>query len=187
MTALLKTLGGGIAGAGLLFTVQAGEVQSVAVKHSDGRYSLKLSMWIDGDPVAVRRIATDYRQLDRISSIVIESCLLEKRDDNSQRRKIVTNACVWLFCLKTTLVEDVFEPTPDIIMTTIVPEYSDYSYGQMRWQILPHAEGTLIHFTGVVDPDFWVPPIIGPWLIKQKMRSEAEKTIQAIERLAHDD
>jgi hypothetical protein len=34
-----------------------------------------------------------------------------------------------------------------------------------------------------LEPAFWIPPLIGPYLIKQKMMSEAKKTIKRIEEL----
>jgi hypothetical protein len=33
-------------------------------------------------------------------------------------------------------------------------------------------------------PAFWIPPVIGPWLIKKKMMEEGRVTIERIEELA---
>ena len=35
-----------------------------------------------------------------------------------------------------------------------------------------------------MEPDFWVPPLIGPWVIKRTMREQAITTSEGIERLA---
>jgi hypothetical protein len=36
-----------------------------------------------------------------------------------------------------------------------------------------------------VEPDFWIPPFIGPWLIERKLRSETLETVRNLERLAN--
>jgi hypothetical protein len=35
-----------------------------------------------------------------------------------------------------------------------------------------------------VVPSFWIPPVIGPWVIKRKMLEEGRETILRIEALA---
>jgi hypothetical protein len=35
-----------------------------------------------------------------------------------------------------------------------------------------------------VEPDFWIPPLIGPWLIKRKLLSETLETVDNLEQLA---
>ena len=41
-----------------------------------------------------------------------------------------------------------------------------------------------MRFRYVMEPDFWIPPIIGPLLIKRSLLREAEYTIDRIEALA---
>jgi hypothetical protein len=36
----------------------------------------------------------------------------------------------------------------------------------------------------VVEPDFWVPPVIGPWVLKRELRAGGERALYRIERLA---
>lgn len=188
MTVWLLNVAGGLIAASLGIPAQAGEVRSVEVTQSGDQYNLDVVMQVASEPAVVWAIVTDYAQLDRISPIIIESQLLESRHDNSQRRKLITDSCVWFFCVKATMVEDIIESGEGTIMATIVPEYSDYSYGQSEWQVRPQpGGGTRMHYRGTLDPDYWIPPLIGPWLIERKLRSEAEQMIRSIERLSHAD
>ena len=45
-------------------------------------------------------------------------------------------------------------------------------------------EGSRLIFFAALTPDFWVPPLIGPYIIKKKMREEAVETVLGLERLA---
>ena len=40
---------------------------------------------------------------------------------------------------------------------------------------------TELQFTETFEPDFWVPPVIGPWLIQRKLVSEVAETVMYIE------
>lgn len=172
-----------LVGAGLWPVLgQAGSVESAEVAYADGRYQLDLSMRIDSAPEVVYALVTDYARLDQISKTIIESAVLDH--DAGLRRRLVTQTCVWFFCFTATLVEDVVESEPHHeIITTVVPELSDYRYGRTRWRITPDNGGTRIDFMALLEPDFWIPPLIGPWLMKQTMREEAERTVLKIEQL----
>lgn len=162
-------------------SASAGEVKSAQVKYNDGRYELDLSMYIDSAPAAVYDLVTDYARLDRVSKTIIESELLEQAD--GLRRRLVTHTCIWFFCFTATMVEDVVEFADGEILTTIVPALSDYRYGRSSWRVSPLDQGTLVQFRCTLEPDFWIPPLIGPWLMKQEMREEAERTVHKIEHL----
>ena len=174
---------------GLLLAVHApasiaGVVEHAAVDQADGRYSLDLVMRIDSEPAAVYELVTNYAGLERISDTIIESEVITAAA--GIRRRLVTETCIWFYCFKATMVEDVRETDDRAILTTIVPTQSDYRYGESRWQVSAAETGTRIHYTTTLEPDFWVPPVIGPWLMKQKMQSEAKRTLLAIERLTRD-
>lgn len=159
----------------------SGEVKFSQVEYNAGRYELDLSMYIDSDPAAVYDLVTDYARLDRISDTIVESELLKEAD--GLRRRLVTDTCIWFFCFTATMVEDVVEFESREILTTIVPALSDYRYGRSTWRVSPVDQGTLVQFRCTLEPDFWIPPLIGTWLIKEKMREEAERTVHKIEQL----
>lgn len=170
--------------------VQAGAVEAAEVTHKAGRYSLDLTMRIDSDPQAVHDLVTDYERLERISDTIIESSLLDTSESEGPRRRLVMRLCILFFCFTSTMVEDVVEKTDGTvgtIVTTIVPAQSDYRYGQSEWSITAAEPGTRIYYRTTLEPDFWIPPLIGTWLMKKKMRSEAKRTILNLERLASND
>ena len=41
-------------------------------------------------------------------------------------------------------------------------------------------------FRAEIEPAFWVPPVIGPYLIARELRAQARTTAEAIERLGAD-
>ena len=173
---------------GISIVARSGEIEAARVTQQDGEYQVHLSVKVSGDQLTIYKITTDYDQLARLSDIIIESGLVERIDQDGNkivRRRLLTKTCLILFCFVATLVEDITESGDGIIKTTIIPEESNFLYGDATWQVLESDEPyTLIIFNSRFKPDFWVPPLVGPLLIKKMVLDETKKTITNIEKIA---
>ena len=67
------------------------------------------------------------------------------------------------------------------IEASILPEQSDFRYGHAVWQLEADGADTLMHFTAQLEPSFWVPPLIGPWLFENKIVGELLESATTIE------
>ena len=165
----------------------AGTVRSADVEYADGVYSLGIDVTIDGKVDAVYALVTDYDRLKELSDIFVDTALISPPGVEPKRRRLVSRACVLFFCYEATMVEDVREIGRKTILTTVVPEKSDFSYGKSRWEVTAvDPDHSRIRFSYEIQPDFWVPPLIGPYLIKRKLMAVAKQTISRIEILAKD-
>ena len=172
----------------LLFStpVFAGEVQQAAVSHKDGVYTLELDVVVSSAFEAVHAIVTDYDQLHLISEVLIETSLLSEPNAEIKRRKLVVRTCILIFCFTAIMVEDVWE-TDNTITTKIIPEDSDYKYGKTVWTVdVVDEQRSRIKLYCELEPDFWIPPFVGPYLMKKTMLREAKKTVLRIEELTSD-
>jgi len=173
---------------GTVMVVHAGEIQYARVEQAEGEYSVDISVKVVGDRDTIYRIATDYKQLTRLSDLILDSGLVHRVGPDGVpvvRRRLLTKSCVLRLCFKATLIEDVWEPAGGVIKTVFIPEQSDFVYGEAVWQI--HRiddENTMINFYSKFRPDFWVPPLIGPLVIKRMMLDATEQSIHNIETLA---
>ena len=57
-------------------------------------------------------------------------------------------------------------------------------FGQARWRLENSSGDTRLLFEARIRPAFWVPPLIGPWVIGRVLREEARSTCDGLERLA---
>ncbi len=162
----------------------AGEIEHATVRYDQGIYTVDIDLVIDAEQSAVWKIVTDYDHLDRLSNTITESKILH-RDTEIITTRIVTTSCILFFCFGATLVEDVQELDSTTIHTTIDASQSDFEFGTTQWQIMPfEKDRTHILYKSRRKPAFWVPPFIGPVLIKNKMLSETKKFMQQLEILA---
>lgn len=162
---------------------QAGEVLNAHVNHDGDHFLIHLDMLIDADPKRVYACLTDYAHLDRLSSEITTSELLY--DNHPQYRvRVITNSCIGPFCQEVVQVQNVIERRNGYVLVRVMPEMSDLRYGQNLWHIRRENGRTRVTYSSDVVPDFWLPPVIGPLLFKQKLAAESRNVIETLEALA---
>lgn len=161
----------------------AAEIARSALDHQGGRYRIDFEARIAAEAAKVRPLLSDYNGLARLSETVIESQWLAGQA-GAPRVRIVQRACIVIFCqtLRRTML---VEPQPDgDVLTLTEPETSDYREVREHWQVIAEAGQTRVRYRAEFVPRFFVPPLIGPWLVKSRLRAELEATAARIESLA---
>jgi len=172
--------------AALCAQAAAATISRAEVGEKNGKYTVSFEAVVDADSRKVRRLMTDYAHLDRLSKTIIESRIL-KTENNKQRIALVARACVLFFCKTLKKVEDVETLKNGDIVTVAIPQLSDFHYALEQWQILAERNRTRIKYQAELQPSFYIPPLIGPWLVKSKIHDELETTTTILENLANHD
>jgi hypothetical protein len=81
-------------------------------------------------------------------------------------------------------VVDIEARPQDDIVVTGVPALSDFSYSVEHWQVSAEGEKTRLRYSAEMVPDFFIPPLIGPLLIKSILQKEIQATAIQVEALA---
>ena len=163
----------------------AGTILGSGVQHVDDRYQLFVTAHIDAPPQRVLHTITDYARLAAINP-AFESSAVLRQDADSARVRTRIRVCILVFCKSVVQVQDLHYPGPLDIEATMVPGAGDFRAGVAHWSLLPSGGGTQLQFHAWFVPDFWVPPVIGPWLIRRKLVQEVEVTMVHIEGSGHE-
>lgn len=156
------------------------------VQHENGSYRVSFEFTVDAPTDRVRALMSDFARLDRLVASITEIRVLEGAPSGSTRIRMVMNDCVLFFCRSLTRIEDIVtEPNGDIV-TTVLPEHSDFSYAVERWRIVPDGSGTRVHYNAQLTPSIFIPPLIGPIAVKYKIRAQLEETANTLEALARE-
>ena len=162
----------------------AAELTDIEVAHEDGRYRLESTTIFDATQAQLYVVLTDYDQFEKFSSSFVEA---ENREADEQGRpQFYTRmeGCVLLFC-KSYLRVGYLELKPEYDIIAIVdPEQSNFKYSRERWQLIPEGERTKLVYEFEMEPAFWVPPLVGPYVIKKALRSGGKNAVNRIEALA---
>jgi len=162
------------------------EVRSFEMDRKAQRYHIVSETFIDAPVAAVYSVLIDYDHYDRISSVFEESRYLERNPDGSGLVYTKAHGCVAFFCTTVERVEKL-EVVPDSeIVATVIPERSDTRYSRAQWRLQAEGGGTLLRYELEMEPDFWVPPLIGPPIVKRALRQGGERAAARIERLARE-
>jgi hypothetical protein len=70
------------------------------------------------------------------------------------------------------------------IVATVIPERSNARYARTQWRLQPLDGGTLLRYELEMEPDFWVPPVIGPPLVKRALKQGGARAAARVENLA---
>ena len=165
--------------------VQGGKVIEASVEYADGRFTLHTDILIRVPAPQVRAILTQFENLPNVNRGIKAVEILSRTTEDQIRMKIQSEVCILFICLDYNWVQEVHMlPTGDII-TYIDPTASDFREGWVRYRILAQNQQTRLLMDAKLVPDFWFPPLIGPLIIKRKLRDEALETALGVERLAN--
>jgi len=158
-------------------------LDDIAVSEADGVYHISITSEIDASERYVRSVITDYIHIYRLSDSIIESRIINTDDDKIQVETLVL-CCVPVFCREVTRVEEVNELDSGLIQTRIIPEKSDFLSGEATWQVKSTGHTTRLTYQASLEPDFFIPPILGPQMVIDNMRKEFNITFYRIQHIA---
>jgi hypothetical protein len=175
-------------GCALVGVARAAVLRSLEINYEAGRYVFESDTYLEAPAAAIFDVLIDYddNRFGRISSVYKESSFLEPALDGTPLVYTRLEGCVMFFCRSMERVERLETEAPRFISTTVLPEQSDFKYSRSEWRLEPEATGTRLTYHLVMEPAFWVPPVIGPWLLKRSLVEGGARAIRRIERLARE-
>lgn len=165
----------------LLQPVLANEVVRMDVDHNDGVYRISAEVLITLPPDRVKTGLTDIDHLSRLSSDIRVSQLLEKKNPGKAIFRADLHSCILLFCLERTLIQSLIIKRQEIDFI-IAPAKNSFRYGWVRWKLFPTNGGTRVIYTSELEPDFWIPPMIGPFLLRGKFMDDTVEFMDHLEQ-----
>ena len=158
--------------------------------HSGARFVIEMHMVIDAPAPAVFRALQDYATMARynpdLRSVRVE---LTAAPDRVHLFTTV-HLCVLVFC-KTLHQEQIMTATASAdggsLAAKLLPRGGDFKGGRGLWIVrsCPAARAaTCMDVRIELLPAFWVPPVIGPWVLRRKMDEEARRTGAGLELTA---
>jgi len=165
---------------------RAADLESVVVTYDDGHYELDAYAFMAAPREAIFVILTDYDRFGRISSAYKEYGFLDPAPDGTPMIYTRMEGCVLIFCKSLARVEFLYTTAPRHIRSVTVPEESDFQHSISEWSLDAEGDGTRIYYHLEMEPKFWVPPIIGPWILQRRLSRGGAAAVDRIERLAQE-
>jgi hypothetical protein len=176
----------GAFGAGAL--AAAATIDELDVTRQRGRYSLEANARLDATPESIYAVLTDFddNAYSRISRAYKESRYLEPAPDGTPVVYTRLEGCALWHCMSLERTERLETEAPYWIKSTVLPEGSNFKHSTSEWVLEPDGNGTLMNYKLEMEPDFFVPPVIGPWYLKRTLSQGGLRAVTRIERLARE-
>ena len=162
----------------------AAELKSVTVDRIDGHYVMQSEVWFDAEIEQLYGVLMDYDLSTRFSSVIVEARNIEPDEQGRPRFYSRYEACVLFFCMTFERYGHVEAELNLVIIATADPETSDFHMSKEIWHFRSEDGGTLLSYDVDMKPKFWIPPLIGPYYIKKKLKSSSGNAIDRIEAIA---
>ena len=165
---------------------QAAEMLSIEVDHEQGNYTMRSEVWFDASVEQVYEIFRHWDYSTKFSSAIAESRDMEPDAKGRPQFYVRNRGCVLLFCTSFERQGYVVAEVDRVIRAVANPATSDFHHSRERWLFAARDGGTVVTYDLNMKPKFWIPPGIGPYLIKRKLRNNGSDAIDRIEILAQD-
>lgn len=164
----------------------AADLVSLEVDYKDGRYSMESVIWVDAGVDATYEVFSDWDLSTQFSTAIVEARDLDPDEQGRPGFYIRNKGCVLFFC-KSLVREGYVETKDDYLLQAYAdPEKSDFRFCEESWEFVEQDGGTRVRYMLNFEPDFWVPPGIGPYMIKRKLSSDGGDAIGRIEEIAQE-
>ncbi len=155
------------------------------------RFLIDMHIAIDGAAPEVFLALQDYAAMPRYNRDLRAVRVAATSEPNRVRLFTTAHTCVLLFC-KTVHQEEIMTATAEasggILDAELIPQHGAFA-GRGRWIIRPcgrQRSPACMEIRLELIPAFWVPPVIGPWLVRRKMYEEAQRSSVGLEQMAQD-
>jgi hypothetical protein len=175
-----------LAAALLLASTVAGaaEIRGLDLVKEDKVYRLLARVHVEAPQEAVFEVLNDYEGFPRLSSVFREGGIVEPIENGRGVVYIHMNACVLFYCRDVKLVEWLEVEPFERMVVTVDPDRSDLEFGRGTWLLASDEQGTLLDYEVEMKPRFWIPPVLGPLVIKAVARSRGIRAVRRLEYLA---
>ena len=158
----------------------------IEIIENSGVYKIKVVAVIDAPARNVLHVLTDYSHIYRLNPSIIESEVLKKDDNGLVVVRTRVKGCAAYFCEELNRVEKVQLLPLGEIYAEIVPEHSQFKSGQTHWRIKALGERSEVTYISNMEPDIYIPPVVGKFLVKKAIRKEVQISFANLEKLSRE-
>jgi hypothetical protein len=164
--------------------LRAADIRNLEVHEHQGSYSVSFDALLDAPHESIYAIIADPARWPQLSHIVTASEVVGELPGDRRKVKVTFQDCILIFCQTIHKHEALQTAADGNIDTLAIPDQSDFSYAHEHWQISAEAQRTRILYRAEMTPSFYVPPLVGAYILKSKIRSLLLHVTANLETLA---
>lgn len=152
-------------------TVRAADIQTLKVEEHQGRYSITLDVVVNAPRDTIFSTISTPAQWPHLSSVVTDAAILGELPDGGRKIRVTFEDCILIFCQTIHKYETLYSSDNDQVDTQVIAQNSDFSYAREHWRVTAQGTETRVVYRAELTPSFYIPPLIGSYIVKTKIRS----------------
>ena len=177
-------------------SLQAAEMTKMEVKRDGKRYYLDSTILVAVPKDTMYEVLTDYNNMHHFSRGIKQSQEVTPASDGTRRVFSHLQGCVAFLCRSVEKVERMDTIENQRIVTLLLPELSkNVRWNKTEWDfadvlIKSDNDSTLekpmtkINYKMEFEPGFWVPPLLGTYMIKKSLAQDGLEIVERMEKYA---
>ena len=165
-------------------TASGAQMRSVVLNTSNTWSTVASNQTSDATVDQVFEVFRTWDLSTEFSSAIVEARDEEADDQGRPQYYIRHKGCVLFFCLSFERNGYVELEKNEELRAYADPERSDFVKADETWTFEPDEGGTVVTYHLYMKPKFWVPPGVGPYFIKRKLKNDGGDAIDRIEVIA---
>ena len=165
-------------------TTLAAEMLHIEMWKSDNQYHLRSASTINAPPELIISTLLNYTNFHRLSGGIKETRYLAPDPDGTPVAFTLVESCILFFCKQIKKTERVLHVSENEIILEADPARSDFKYMHSRWMVKKVGTQSILSYDMDMQADFWIPPLIGTWAVKRKLRTSAMNMSRRLEEMA---
>lgn len=165
---------------------QSADILSIEVDNDTGTYTLSSEVWFDATLEQVFEVYRYWEYSTRFSSAIVEARDLPADTQGRAQFYIRNKGCLLFFCQSFERQGYIEIETNKVLRAFADPESSDFHHSVESWRFAERDGGTIVTYDLSMAPKFWIPPGIGPYLIKRKLKKNGGDAVNRIEVIARE-
>jgi len=170
----------------LPLSAASADLQEVTVDRQDGIYTMHSRVRFDASLRQLYDVFIDWDQSTKFSSVVVESRNVEPDETGQPGFYSRNRVCVAFFCRSFERRGYVETEPYEWIRASVDPDRSDFYLSNESWQFVQQGDGVVVIYDLEFKPKFWVPPLIGPYMIKRKLKTDGPEALMRIDSVAQE-
>ena len=159
------------------------DIDDLRITKQGRAYQVQMTFGVTASVDQVVAVLTDYGFPDRLDPDVTKREVVNRHGEVT-RVRTESRGCIFIFCRDILFTLDITVDEGKI-QADVVPEESDFRSGYFRWSISSgDYGGSYIVLDTIMEPDFFVPPLIGKIFIRKMLRQKILATAENLEEEA---
>lgn len=159
------------------------ELRSVELERDGPAYELRIEAFFTAPPDKLIAVLTDYGRIHELHPRLLESRSLGQVGPQTQEVYTRFKGCVLGFCRTFDRVEQI-RVEGNSLLAADVPDRGAFAGGKTEWRFKAADGGTELSYEARFEPDFFVPPLIGPPMLLKSLEQMTIETMVEAERRA---